>query len=58
MALVNMAFCYSQLGDGLKSKELYEKTLIEYPDSQIAKTALSLYESAKNIYMKENSYKI
>jgi tetratricopeptide (TPR) repeat protein len=49
MALINMAFCYSQIGNGLKSKELYEKTLNMFPDSQIAKTALKMFESAKEI---------
>ena len=27
MALVNIAFCYSQLGDKDKTKEYYERTL-------------------------------
>ena len=49
MSLINMAFCYGQTGNGLKSKELYERTLSDYPDSQMAKTALKMYEAAKDI---------
>ncbi len=49
MAMVNMAFCYGQLGDGEKSKELYEKTLLKFPDSQMAISSLKMYESAKHI---------
>jgi tetratricopeptide (TPR) repeat protein len=48
MALINMAFCYGQIGDGKKSIELYEKTLKEFPDSEIAKASLRMYEAAKN----------
>lgn len=48
MALNNIAFCYSQIGDGKKSKEYYEKTLSEFPNSIIAKTALNFFEAAKN----------
>lgn len=49
MALVNIAYCYSQIGEGAKSKESYEKTLREYPNSQMAITALKMYDSIKNI---------
>ncbi|HPJ13611.1 MAG TPA: hypothetical protein PLJ39_00890 [Spirochaetota bacterium] len=49
MAMINAAFCYSQNGEGKKSKELYEETLLMFPDSQIALSALKLYESAQNI---------
>jgi tetratricopeptide (TPR) repeat protein len=49
MAMLNIAFCYGQLGDGEKSKELYEKTLLKFPDSQMAMSSLKMYESAKNI---------
>jgi len=47
MALANIAFCYSQIGEGEKVKEYYEKTLKEFPDSKIAKTALNLINSIK-----------
>lgn len=55
MALANMAFCHSQLGNGLKAKELYERTLKEYPDSQIAIAALKMFDAVKNINIEENS---
>jgi tetratricopeptide (TPR) repeat protein len=48
MALVNIAFCYGQIGNGLKSKEYYERTLLEYPDNGIAKAGLNLINSATN----------
>ena len=49
MALNNIAFCYSQIGNGVKSKEYYEKTLAEYPNSILAKTGLNMINSAQNI---------
>ncbi|WBW98153.1 tetratricopeptide repeat protein [Oceanirhabdus sp. W0125-5] len=49
MALINMAYCYSQIGEGNKSKELYENVLQEFPNSEIALSALKIYESAKKI---------
>ena len=49
MALNNIAFCYSQIGNGVKAKEYYEKTLIEYPNNILAKTALKMINSAQNI---------
>lgn len=49
MALLNMAFCYGQIGDGEKSKRMYEKALTEFPESEMAKASLKMYESARNI---------
>jgi hypothetical protein len=49
MALLNIAFCQSQIGNGTKSKEYYLRTLSEFPDSEMAKTALKLIESTENI---------
>jgi tetratricopeptide (TPR) repeat protein len=49
MALINMAYCYGQIGKGAKSKELYEEALKEFPDSQMALSALRMLESAKEI---------
>ncbi len=46
---MNIAFCYGQSGDGKKSKAYYEKTLAEFPDSEIAETSLQMFQSAKNI---------
>lgn len=45
MALVNVAFCYGQIGDGENAKAYYEKALEEFPDSQIAQTALKMLDS-------------
>ena len=42
MALLNIAFCYSQKGNGSKAKEYYEKTLQQFPGSEMAKSALRM----------------
>ncbi len=49
MALNNIAFCYGQIGNGNLSKEYYERTLKEFPESGIAKTGLRLLNSMKNV---------
>lgn len=49
MALLNMAFCYTQLGDGGRAKEYYEEALEKFPDSEIAKSALKMLDSAADI---------
>jgi len=41
MALVNIAFCYSQIGNGNKSKEYYQRILAEFPDSSFAEVSLN-----------------
>ncbi len=48
MALVNIAFCYSQIGDGNMAKKYYEKALSQFPDSTMARTALQMIHSAEN----------
>ncbi|MCZ4408797.1 hypothetical protein O3Q51_08260 [Cryomorphaceae bacterium 1068] len=48
MALNNIAFCYGQMGNGKASKEYYERTLKEFPESGIAKAALRLLNSMSN----------
>lgn len=48
MALANIGYCYSQMGNGIKSKEYYERTLKEFPDSGIAKSALRMIHSMEN----------
>ncbi len=45
MALVNMAFCYTQIGEGKQAKALYEQALTEFPQSAIAQTALKMIET-------------
>jgi tetratricopeptide (TPR) repeat protein len=46
MALVNIAFAYSQLGDGVQAVEYYRRALDEFPGNQIALAALKMMESA------------
>lgn len=50
MTLLNMAFCYSQLGNKTMAKELYLKTLTLFPSCEMAKEALKTLEvlSKKN----------
>ena len=45
MALNNIAFGYSQIGDGKKAKEYYERLLVEFPKNEIAKAALKMIDS-------------
>jgi len=47
MALVNMAFCFGQMGDGKMARELYEKTLREFPDSKMASSALRMLNAVQ-----------
>lgn len=42
MGLLNMAFCFEQIGNNQKAKELYIKTLSLFPHCQMAKDALKL----------------
>jgi TolA-binding protein len=48
MALVNIAFSVSQLGQGTDAKEYYQRALDEFPNSAMAKAALRLIESVEN----------
>jgi tetratricopeptide (TPR) repeat protein len=48
MALCNIAFSYSQIGDGKKAKEYYEKTLRDYPNNGLAIAAMNMIKSAEN----------
>jgi hypothetical protein len=45
MALVNIAFCYSQINRGPEAKLFYERTLKEFLDSEIAKSSLNMINS-------------
>jgi len=47
MALVNIAFAFSQMGEGAKAKEYYRRTLDEFPESAVARTTLNLIESVE-----------
>jgi tetratricopeptide (TPR) repeat protein len=50
MALLNMAFCSAQIGDGIKARKTYEKVLSEFPASGIAHAALRLMDAAKESF--------
>ena len=45
MALLNIAFCYSQLGKGEQCRAYYEQAVTEFPDSVVAKAALNMARS-------------
>lgn len=45
MSLLNIAFSYAQIGDGNRSKFYYEKTLEEFPNSEMAKMSLNMLSS-------------
>ena len=49
MALCNIAFCYSQIGDGKTAIEYYARTLQEFPGSGIAQTALRMLHSGRGL---------
>jgi tetratricopeptide (TPR) repeat protein len=42
MALVNIAFCYLQLGDAVKMKAAYQRALDEFPNSAMARKMMNL----------------
>lgn len=45
MALLNTAFCYAQSGQRTLAIEYYEKALAQFPDSEMAKSALRMMRS-------------
>ncbi|MCM1183861.1 MAG: tetratricopeptide repeat protein [Roseburia sp.] len=45
MALLNIAYCHAQLGNGAKAIACYEAVLREFPDSQMAQSALQMLRS-------------
>ncbi len=47
MALLNIAYCYGQMGQGEKAKGYYRKTLEEFPESEMAKSALRMLNSVR-----------
>jgi len=48
MALCNIAFCYTQIGEGKKAAEHYRKVLENYPENGLAQAGLKVLESAHN----------
>lgn len=49
MALVNIAFAYSQIGNGERAKAYYQHALEEFPNSSMAIAALRLIESVEQL---------
>jgi len=49
MALLNVAYCYGQTGDGKKSRDYYERVVREFPGSQIAEASLRMIEAASEL---------
>ncbi|MBL3657919.1 tetratricopeptide repeat protein [Fulvivirga sediminis] len=49
MGLCNIAFCYSQIGEGQKSKTYYELVLRDYPKNGIAISGLRMLNSIHNV---------
>jgi tetratricopeptide (TPR) repeat protein len=45
MALINIAFAQSQIGNGEKAKEYYQQALDEFPHNGIAVAALNMIEA-------------
>jgi tetratricopeptide (TPR) repeat protein len=48
MGLCNIAFCYSQIDNGLKAKEYYELTLNEFPNNGLALAGLKMINSGSS----------
>jgi tetratricopeptide (TPR) repeat protein len=48
MGLCNIAFAYSQTGNGQKAKEYYEQVLAEFPDNGLANVSLNMIKSGGN----------
>jgi hypothetical protein len=49
MALLNVAYCYAQMGGGRKSREYYERVIQEFPGSRIAEASLKMFDAASEI---------
>lgn len=45
MALINIGYCYVQLGKKEEAREYYQKTLAEFPHSELAKNYLKILET-------------
>lgn len=48
IALCNMAYCWSQAGNGQRAIELYEQALQEKPDCTLAKASLNMLRSTSS----------
>ncbi len=49
MALNNVGFCYSQIGDGANARKYYEQCLARFPQSGIAAAALKMMNAASEL---------
>ena len=49
MALCNIAFCYSQIGDGQKAIAYYTRTLTDYPDNGMVQAGLKMLQSVDKL---------
>ncbi|MCE9557078.1 MAG: hypothetical protein K8T91_27335 [Planctomycetes bacterium] len=49
MDLLGVAFCYGQIGDGTRSLATYRQCLEEFPDSEMAASALRLLDSVRKL---------
>ncbi|MCE9525927.1 MAG: tetratricopeptide repeat protein [Planctomycetales bacterium] len=49
MALANIAFFYSQIGEGEQARSYYEKCLERFPESGLALTALRMMDAAREM---------
>lgn len=47
MALNNVAFCYSQLGQGEQARDYYHQVLAKYPDNGLAQAALRMLDASR-----------
>jgi tetratricopeptide (TPR) repeat protein len=45
MALVNIAYCYLQMGDWMKAKDYYQSIMAQFPNSLFARRAMELIEN-------------
>lgn len=48
MALLNIAFCYGQLGEASMAKTYYEQVLSDFPDNDYAMNALKFIENSQD----------
>lgn len=49
MALCNIGFCYSQIGEGKKAIDYYTRTLEVFPENGLAQAALRMLGAAEQI---------
>lgn len=48
MAFINIAYCYTELGDWAKAKAAYQTTLDNYPNNQMAQDAIGYIKDVEN----------